>query len=225
MAIAVAPGVRELAQDDRYTASTRGPELVRLPEITFVMVDGRGDPNTSAEYRDAIQTLYSLSYTLKFALKKELGLIYRVGALEGLWWADDMTEFWSDRKADWRWTAMIAQPDAVTPAWFARAVEEVARKKGPQVASDARLERFAEGICGQILHIGPYGAEAPTIARLHAFILELGGRFDGRFQKHHEIYLGDPRRSAPEKLRTIIRQPMTRRHSERMGDPSIDCRR
>ena len=209
MAIAVAPGIRELGQEDRFTASSRAPELVRVPEITFVMVDGNGDPNTSTAYRDAIQTLYSLSYTLKFALKKELGLAYRVAPLEGLWWADDMDEFGGESKAGWGWTAMIAQPDAVTPAWFARAVDEVVRKKGPQVASGARLEHFTEGLCGQILHVGPYAAEAPTIARLHAFIRECGGRFDGRLQKHHEIYLGDPRRSAPEKLRTIIRQPMT----------------
>lgn len=208
MAIAVAPGVRELAQVDRYTASSRVPELVFVPEITFISVDGSGDPNTSTAYRDAIQTLYSLSYTLKFALKKDLGLVYRVAPLEGLWWADDMAEFSGESKGDWRWTAMIAQPDAVTPAWFERAVDEVVRKKGPQAASGARLEPFTEGLCGQILHVGPYGAEAPTIARLHAFILECGGRFDGRMQKHHEIYLGDPRRSAPEKLRTIIRQPM-----------------
>jgi hypothetical protein len=209
MTIAAVDPVRQLESDDLYRASAGGPELVRVPELTFIIVDGSGDPNTSTEYRHAIETLYGLSYTLKFALKKELGLSYRVGALEGLWWADDMTDFATERKAAYHWSAMIAQPDAVTPERFARARDELGRKKSVASLGSARLERLAEGLCAQILHVGPYSAEGPTIARLHAYIREMGGRFDGKTQKHHEIYLGDPRRTAPAKWRTIIRQPIT----------------
>jgi hypothetical protein len=208
MTTALAP-IRELEPNDLYRASARGPELVQVRELTFVMIDGQGDPNTSTAYKDAIEALYGLSYTLKFAVKKELGLDYRVGPLEGLWWADDMADFTTERKANYRWTMMIAQPDEVTPERFARARDEIGRKKALTALGSARLERFAEGLCAQILHVGPYSAEGPTIARLHAYIRELGGRFDGQLQKHHEIYLGDPRRSAPEKWRTIIRQSLT----------------
>jgi hypothetical protein len=202
--------VRDLDRADLYRASSGAPELVRVPDLAFIMVDGQGDPNTSPAYRDALQALYSLAYTLKFELKKELGVSPRVGAPEGLWWADDMAEFSSERKAGWSWTMMIAQPDDVTPERFARAREAVARKKAMPGLDQARLERFEEGLCAQILHVGPYSAEEPTIRRLHAFIGEMGGRFDGRHQRHHEIYLGDPRRSPPEKWRTIIRQPFVR---------------
>lgn len=192
-----------------YKASAREPEIVRVPEIGFVMIDGHGDPNTSTEYADAIQTLYSLSYTLKFTLKKELGLQYRVAPLEGLWWADDMVEFSQERKGYWSWTMMIAQPDEVTADRFEGAREEVGRKKDLPALPKARLERLEEGPSAQILFIGPYSDEGPTIARLHAFIREHGYSFEGSRQKHHEIYLSDPRRSAPEKWRTIIRQPFT----------------
>jgi len=209
MTTASAAPVRELEPNDLYRASARGPELVNVSEIAFIMIDGRGDPNTSTEYKDAIEALYGLSYTLKFDLRKELGLNYRVGALEGLWWADDMADFAMEHKSNYRWTAMIAQPDAVTPDRFARARDEIGRKKTLAALGSARLERFGEGLCAQVLHVGPYSAEGPTIARLHAYIREIGGQFDGRRQKHHEIYLGDPRRTAPEKWRTIIRQPIT----------------
>jgi hypothetical protein len=209
MTVAVALPIRELDRNDLYRASARGPEVVQVPDLTFIMIDGHGDPNTSTDYKNAIEALYGLSYTLKFGLKKELGLNYRVGALEGLWWADDMADFATERKANYQWTAMIAQPDAVTPEWFARARDELGRRKSVAALGAARLERFAEGLCAQVLYIGPYSAEGPTISRLHEFIHEHGGRFDGQLQKHHEIYLGDPRRTAPEKWRTIIRQPIT----------------
>jgi hypothetical protein len=192
-----------------YKASPREPEIIRVPDIGFVMIDGHGDPNTSAEYADAIQALYSLSYTLKFALKKELGLLYRVAPLEGLWWADNIAEFSQERKGDWSWTMMIAQPEDVTPERFEGAREDVGRKKDLPALPKTRLERFEEGPAAQILYIGPYSDEGPTIARLHAFIREHGYSFEGSRQKHHEIYLSDPRRSAPERWRTIIRQPFT----------------
>jgi hypothetical protein len=173
----------------------------------FVMIDGHGDPNTSSEYAEAIQALYSLSYTLKFALKTEFGLKFRVAPLEGLWWADDMAEFSQERKGDWSWTMMIAQPDEATPERFKVARMDVASKRDLPALRKSRLERFEEGPCAQVLYIGPFNDEGPTIARLHAFIRERGYSFEGSRQKHHEIYLSDPRRSAPEKWRTIIRQP------------------
>ncbi len=187
------------------------PEIVDVPEIGFVMVDGTGDPNCAPEYRDAIQALYSVSYTLRFSLKRAGVSDERVAPLEGLWWAEDMSSFRAGRKGTWRWTAMIAQPDAVIPERFEAAREDVARRHDLPALERCRLERFAEGRCAQIMHVGPYAAEGPTIERLHRFIEDHGYRFDGRVQKHHEIYLGDPRRTAPERLRTIIRQPFTER--------------
>ncbi len=203
----VAVPCRDLPLDHLYEAA-RTPELVRVPPLDFAMVDGRGDPNTADAYREAIQALFGISWTLKFALQRELGLHHRVAPLEGLWWADDMTTFTTGAKGEWSWTAMIAQPDAVTPERFERARAEL-RQKRPSAAVDGlRLERFDEGLAAQVMHVGPYSAEGPTIETLHAFIAALGYGFDGRREKHHEIYLGDPRRAAPERLRTIIRQPV-----------------
>ena len=199
-----APAPREAL----YRARLGRPELVRVPEMGFVMIDGRGDPNSSPEYSEAIQALYAVSYTLKFALKKAQALDYRVGPLEGLWWAEDMAEFSEARKSDWIWTMMIAQPDAVTSERFAAARSDAKRKKGLAALDRTRLDRFTEGLCAQVLHVGPFSAEAPTIAALHAFIRDQDFVFDGTRHKHHEIYLSDPRRSAPEKLKTIIRQPV-----------------
>lgn len=188
--------------------ATRRPAFVQVPEMAFVLVDGAGDPNTSQEFTDAIQVLYSVSYTLKFGLKKETGLVYRVGPVEALWWAEDSAELPIGRKEDWHWTALIAQPDEVTEDRFDRACAEAGRRRELPALRRIRLDRFEEGLAAQVMHVGPYAAEAPTIAALHAFIDAHGYAFDGRRQKHHEIYLGDPRRSAPEKLRTIIRQPV-----------------
>jgi hypothetical protein len=190
-----------------YEASEGKPEIVLVPEMRFVMIDGQGDPNTSHDYKGAIEALYTLSYTLKFALKKEQGLQFRVCPLEGLWWAEDMAAFDLERKGDWNWTMMIAQPDAVTLDRFELGREEARRKKQLPAIARARLERFEEGACAQILHVGPFSAEGPTILKLHDFIQEQGHSFDGKLQRHHEIYLSDPRRSAPEKWKTIIRQP------------------
>lgn len=193
---------------DLYRASPE-PQLVDVPSMLFLMVDGEGDPNTSAEYREAIEALFGTSYGLKFALKKARGLQYTVSPLEGLWWAPDMESFGFGRKADWLWTAMIRQPDEVSAEEFESVRAEVQRKKPSKAIAKIRLERMREGTAAQVMHIGPYSAEGPTIERLHAFIHAHGGTFDGRKQKHHEIYLGDPRRAAPEKLRTVIRQPFT----------------
>ncbi len=173
--------------------------------MQFLMIDGAGDPNTAPEYAAAIQALYSVAYTAKFTLKKTRGIDYPVMPLEGLWWAEDMTLFGVDGKDDWQWTMMIMQPDDVTPEVIEAARHEAARKKENPSLAQLRLAPFHEGLAAQILYVGPYASEGPTIAALHAFIKEHGYSLTG---KHHEIYLGDPRRTAPERLRTIIRQPI-----------------
>jgi hypothetical protein len=203
------PPIRDLGPDDLYRAA-RTPELVRVPERAFLMIDGAGGPDGSAVYQEALGALYTLSWTLRFAIKKDVGLVYRVAPLEGLWWAAEMAAFTAegDDRATWRWTMMIAQPDAVTPERLGAARVEGGRRHPGEALARVRLERFAEGLAVQVLHVGPYEAEGPTIERLHAFIAGRGYRFDGRVQRHHEIYLGDPRRTAPAKLRTIVRQPV-----------------
>lgn len=182
----------------------RTPQWITIPAANFLMIDGKGNPNTAPAYMDALQALYGLSYTLKFQLKKDLELDYTVMGLEGLWWVPDMNDFTVENKDAWLWTMMIRQPDQVTPEQFERARVDVIKKKGEGSYKQVRLERFEEGLCAQVMHIGPYAAEAPTIQALHAFIAAAGRTRRG---KHHEIYLGDPRRTDPAKLRTILRQP------------------
>jgi len=189
-----------------YRATTT-PQLVQVPRLKFLCIDGHGDPNTSPAYASAIQALYSVSYAAKFAVQKAGGTAFKVSALEGLWWAEDLSTFSAAEKSDWDWTMMIRQPDALTDDLVERLAEQVAAKKSMPAARELRLISFEEGAAAQVLHVGPYATEAPTIARLHEFIRQQGFTFDGHRHKHHEIYLGDPRRSAPEKLRTIIRQP------------------
>lgn len=194
---------REAAVARLYRAGAE-PALVTVPELTFVMVDGRGDPNTSPAYAEALQALFRLSYGLRFALRRELGVETRVGPPEGLWSGADPAAWSAAPASAWEWTMMIRQHDAVTGDLF-EAAREAALRKGPAAVADARLERMREGECAQVLHVGPYAAEAPTIARLHAFIAGSGLVPRGR---HHEICLGDPRRTAPERLRTLIRRPV-----------------
>jgi hypothetical protein len=193
---------------ERLYKAGREPQLVDVPALHFLMVDGEGDPNTAPAYREAVEALFALAYALKFALKRTGGPDERVSPLEGLWWSDDMGAFAVERRGDWRWTMMIAQPEAVTPALVVATLDEVRRKKALPALDRLRFAPYAEGRAAQILHLGPYAAEGPTIARLHAFIREQGLTFDGRVQKHHEIYLSDPRRAAPERMRTILRQPV-----------------
>jgi hypothetical protein len=193
-----------------YRATTT-PQLIQVPRLKFLCIDGHGDPNTSPAYAGAIQALYSVSYAAKFAVQKAGGTAFKVSALEGLWWAGDLSTFSAARKSEWDWTMMIRQPDALTGDLVERLAEHVAAKKSMPAARELRLISFEEGAAAQVLHVGPYATEAPTIARLHEFIREQGFTFDGHRHKHHEIYLGDPRRSAPEKLRTIIRQPYAAR--------------
>jgi hypothetical protein len=188
-----------------YEPSAKDFSVVDVPEMNFLMIDGHGNPNTSAEYAASLQALYSAAYTLKFMIKKEMAIDYPVMASEGLWWVDDMRDFSISRKEDWKWTMMIMQPEIVTRQLFERAVAEALEKKGQPALNRLRLERFHEGLSTQILYFGPYSDEGPTISRLHQSIEQSG---HVRFGKHHEIYLGDPRRVAPDKLRTVIRQPM-----------------
>jgi hypothetical protein len=187
---------------------TSAKEVVRLevPPLNYFMIDGEGDPNTSPAYAAAVEALFTLSYTLKFMIKKgELAIDYGVMPLEGLWWADDMASFSVDNKADWKWTMMIMQPEFITRDLVDKAIAEVARKKQLAALSKIRFEAFNEGLCAQLLHIGPFSEEGPSVAKIHAYI-ETNGALAG---KHHEIYLSDIRRAAPEKWKTIIRQPMT----------------
>lgn len=177
--------------------------VVDVPPLAFLTIDGMGDPNTAPAYREALEALYGIAYTLKFALKRQ-ERDFSVGALEGLWWADDEAVFLAGARDEWHWSMMIAVPDFVTPALVEAARGEIAAKKDLPGVARLRWERFHEGMAVQTLYLGPYAGEGPTIAGLHAYIEGLGKQLHG---KHHEIYLSDPRRTAPEKLKTIIRQP------------------
>lgn len=188
-----------------YWNSKKEIRIVKVPPMNFLMIDGKGDPNDSEEYMDAIQSLYSLAYTIKFSLKKESEIDYGVMPLEGLWWTDDMREFSEDNKKIWKWTVMIMQPKFVTQKIFSKCFEDVRKKKNLQSLSKIRFEKYGEGLSAQIMYVGPYSDEGPTIMKVHDFIKEKGYELKG---KHHEIYLGDPRRTKPEKLKTIIRQPI-----------------
>jgi hypothetical protein len=189
-----------------YTASADTISLVEVPPLHYLKAEGQGDPNTSPEFQQAAETLFRLSYTLKFMLKKEQGLDWTVMPLEGLWCAEDMAAFAEDRRDEWKWTLMILQPDFVTKEAVARAVELAQSKKNAPPLYATTFNRHTDGQSVQILHVGPYVEEAATITRLHRFIREKGYHFGG---KHHEIYLNDPRRTAPEKLKAILRQPIS----------------
>jgi hypothetical protein len=185
----------------------REPRIVAVPPLTYLMVDGRGDPNKSRDYQEAVEALFSLSYTIKFAIKRESGTDYRVMPLEGQWWCEDMRRFSVDDKSAWLWTLMILQPPLVTAALVTRCRADLGEKKTLPALAKLRYENFSEGRCAQILHLGPFAAEGPTVERLHAFIEQQDAKLSG---KHHEIYLSDIRRAAPDKWRTIIRQPFSR---------------
>ena len=189
-----------------YQPSIREVVEVDVPPMNYLMIDGKGDPNTAQEFADAITALFATAYTLKFMVKKgALAIDYSVMPLEGLWWADDMGKFTTGDKSNWLWTAMIAQPRFVTRAMVEAAIAEVKKKKNPASLSKLRFEEFNEGKCAQIMHIGPFSEEGPNIAKVHDFIAAGGNRLRG---KHHEIYLSDIRKADPAKWKTVIRQPM-----------------
>jgi hypothetical protein len=202
MATAVAATVGQLMK-----AAAGRPEIVEVPEFNYLMVDGRGDPNTSGDFQDAIGALYPLAYGAKFALKKS-GVDVRVMPLEALWWTSRSGTFVPEERDKWRWRAMIMQPEPVTSEVIEKVRADAMRKKPNPTLAKVEFKAFREGTCAQVMHVGPYSAEKPTIDKLHAFIAAEGYRLAG---KHHEIYLGDPRRAAPDKLRTIVRQPISRR--------------
>jgi hypothetical protein len=189
-----------------YRPSAKEFVVVDVPPMNFLMIDGHGDPNTAQEYQDAVEALYAVAYKLKFTSKKELGKDYVVPPLEGLWWAEDMETFTTARdKSAWDWTMMIMQPEWITQEMVEEAVKQV-EKKGLPALSKLRLETYHEGLAVQILHIGSYDDEGPTIAKMHQeFMPENGYEPAG---KHHELYLSDPRKVAPEKLKTVLRQPV-----------------
>lgn len=187
-----------------YTATT-SIALIDVPPMTFVMVDGAGNPNTVPAYQTAIEWLYATSYALKFAAKAQ-GHDYVVPPLEGLWWADDPADFVARNKDNWHWTMMIMAPDVISHEMFEAAVAKASKKSASQPPESLRHARYDEGLCLQVLHLGSYDDEGPVLAQLHDVEMPSRGlAFNGH---HHEIYLGDPRRSAPDKLRTILRQPV-----------------
>jgi hypothetical protein len=188
-----------------YNPSSKEVTIVEVPRMNFLMIDGSGDPNTSQEYKDAVEALFSLSYALKFMTKKTEAVDYAVMPLEGLWWVDDMSKFSVKDKDAWKWTGMIMQPEQITKDSVAKALEETKKKKKLPALSKIRFESFHEGKSAQILCIGPFSDEGPTIQKIHEIIRKNEGTLEG---KHHEIYLSDPRKVAPEKMKTILRQPM-----------------
>lgn len=190
-----------------YGAKVGKPVVVQVPKMNFIMIDGKGDPNTSQEYIDAIETLYPVAYTIKFTSKLKYGKDFGVMPLEGLWWTENMANFSVQDKSNWLWTAMIMQPDVVTEDIYNQAVEKVRTKKSPKALDKLRFVSYDEGRAAQVMYVGPYANEGPTILSLHKFIEEQGGKLTDTNKHHHEIYLGDPRRTDPAKLKTIIRQP------------------
>jgi hypothetical protein len=193
------------------------PSIVDVPTMGFIMVDGRGNPNTSPLYKAAVEVLYGLSYSIKMSKKSgtqpEGYFDYVVPPLEGLWWFEDNVFDGNviGRKDEFSWVMMIRQPEFVTPAVFETAKVSLAKKKPALDTTIARLEELTEGLCAQIMHIGPYDDEPPTVAALEQFIEDNGYRTEmSGMRQHHEIYLGDPRKTAPEKLKTVIRHPIVR---------------
>lgn len=187
-----------------YQPSAREIIEVDVPTFSYLMVDGEGDPNTASAYARAVKALFATSYAAKFLVKKGPQAVdYTVMPLEGLWWADDPAIFLSGERSHWKWTMMIVQPACVSSDIIEAAIAQ-ARRKGIAAVEQLRFERFTEGRCAQVLHIGPFSEEGPTIERLHDFI-QARGELAG---KHHEIYLSDIRRADPQKWKTVIRQPM-----------------
>ncbi len=182
--------------------------LVDVPEMQFLMIDGMGSPGDSQEYLDALAALYPIAFKTKF-LSKAKGKDYVVPPLEGHWWADDMEDFIEGNRNKWKWTMMIMQPDWITQEMINEAII-INKEKKPELANlfaKLRLEKYKEGKAAQIMHIGPYSEEGPTVQKVHDFIAKLGGSFDGHKNKHHEIYLSDPRKANPATMKTVIRQP------------------
>lgn len=188
-----------------YRCSAKKVVALTIPPMNFLTVNGKGAPG-SITHQQAIEALYSVAYTIKFMIKKSSnGIDYGVLPLEGLWWADDMNDFVNDNKHNWIWRMMIMQPPLVNKAQVDAAIEQVAVKKNLAALAQVNFQSFDEGLVAQTLHVGPFSEEGPTVEKVHAFIDTQGKQLSG---KHHEIYLSDIRRAAPENWKTIIRQPM-----------------
>lgn len=193
-----------------YAPSPKSVELVEVPEFNFVMIDGRvaagESPQASTEFQEAMQALYGAAYTLKFMskLSKVDPIDYAVMALEGLWWVPS-GQFDFLKKEDWLFTLMIMHPDHITAEMFQQALQQLRKKKPGPALDKLRFERFSEGLCIQVMHLGPYSQEPATLERMDAFARENNLRYRG---KHHEIYLGDPRKADPATLKTVLRHPI-----------------
>ncbi|MBC8186413.1 GyrI-like domain-containing protein [candidate division KSB1 bacterium] len=189
-----------------YKPSPKKVEIVDVPVMNFLMIDGMGDPNVSQEFKDAVEALFAFAYRIKFSIKKsEKAIDYSVMPLEGLWWADDMSKFSVEDKSSWKWTLMIMQPEFVSDELVKQCTDELKLKKDLFALSKIRFQSFEEGKAAQIMHIGPFSEEGPTVERVHQFIEENNSENRG---KHHEIYLSDIRRGNPANWKTVIRQPM-----------------
>lgn len=191
-----------------YRPKSEQPEVIDVPSMQYLMIDGKGSP-AAADFEHAIQAMYGVFFTIKFGRRKAgMGPDYSGAPLEGLWWMGDNTSFDVTKKDQWQWTLMLWQPDFITPKDLIAAVTQLKVKKPNPMLDKIRLETIDEGLAVQVMHIGPYSEEGPTVERLHAFAKEQGLVLTG---KHHEIYMGDPRRAKPEKLKTILRQPVTKK--------------
>ena len=189
-----------------YGPSAKDFSVVTVPTMNYMMVDGEGNPNTSTEYAEAITTLYSVAYTLKFQSKLQKDRDYVVPPLEGLWWADDLNAYRNRTKDNWKWTMMIMVPDWLKKTDVDEAIKK-AHKKNPELHGEQiRFESLTEGLSVQIMHIGSYDDETPTLLRLHDEWLPQNGYKETL--KHHEIYIGDPRKTNPSRLKTVLRQPV-----------------
>jgi len=188
-----------------YQPNPKEVVLIDIPEMQFLKIDGMGSPGDSKEYQDALAVLYPIAFKTKF-LSKAIGKDYVVPPLEGLWWADNMEDFIEGNRDKWKWTMMIMQPDWITQDMINEAIS-ITKKKKPELTEllpKLRLEKYNEGKTAQIMHVGPYSEEGPTVQKVHDFIQKEGGKFDGF---HHEIYLSDPRKANPATMKTVIRQP------------------
>ncbi len=188
-----------------YKPKINEVSFIEVPKINYLAIDGKGDPNTSQEYKDSIEALMGVSYKTKFIMKKEYQKDYVVMPLEGLWWTPDIDNFSIEDKSNWNWKSIIIQPEFVKKEHIKQAKEEIAKKKDLPSLDKIEFIEIDEGLSAQILHIGPFIEEGPTVEKLHNTIEENSYDFNGL---HHEIYLSDIRRSKPEKLKTIIRQPI-----------------
>ena len=188
-----------------YKASAKVCAVIEVPAMKFLMIEGKGNPNESLEFQSAVEPLISVNKTLKFEIKKSASIDYGVMPLEGLWWCDDMEKFSVEDKDNWKWKLMMMQPSHITHENFLEAVEKVSREKRLDAADKISFATYKEGKAAQILHVGPFSEEGPTVQKLHTFILDNQYQLSG---KHHEIYLSDTRRGKAENWKTIIRQPI-----------------